>query len=41
MKHVEDCLSARKDRESSFLNCVSTVKFVQRCFAVLTAEEVL
>ena len=29
MKHVQDCLSVRKDLESSFLHCGSLVKFVQ------------
>ena len=48
MKHVHDCLSARKDRESSFHYCRSTAKFVQPCLyavkpdkAVLTSEKVL
>ena len=41
MKHALDCLSARKDRESSFHYCGSTVKLVQPCLAVLTAQEVL
>ena len=29
MKHLEACLSAREDRESSFHPCGSTVKLVQ------------
>ena len=29
MKHVQACLSARKDRESSFQDCGSPVRFVQ------------
>ena len=48
MKHVQSCLSARKDPESSFHHCGSLVKLVQACVcaeglakAVLTIEEVL
>ena len=41
MNHVQDCLSARNDRESSFHYCGSTVKLVQPCLAVSTAEEAL
>ena len=29
MKHVEACLSAREDRESSFHHCGGTVRLVQ------------
>ena len=29
MKHVQACLSAREDRESSFDRCGSTVRLVQ------------
>ena len=29
MKHVEDCLSAREDRESSFHHCGGSVRLVQ------------
>ena len=31
MKHVDGCLSATDDRESSFHHCGSTVKLVQAC----------
>ena len=31
MKHVEACLSAREDGESSFLRCGGTVRLVQSC----------
>ena len=31
MKHVEACLSAREDRESSFHRCAGTVRLVQAC----------
>ena len=31
MAHVEACLSARYDRESSFYNCVGPVRLVQAC----------
>ena len=31
MKHVEACLSAREDRESSFHRCADTVRLVQAC----------
>ena len=31
MKHVEDCLSAREDRESSFHRCGGTVRLEQAC----------
>ena len=31
MKHVEACLSAIEDRESSFHHFVSTVMLVQAC----------
>ena len=31
VKHVEDCLSAREDRESSFHHCGRPVKLVQAC----------
>ena len=31
MKHVQDCLSARKDLESSFHHCGSPMKLVQAC----------
>ena len=48
MKHVETCLSAREDRESSFHHCGYAVKLVQACFvqerrdkAVLTTEQEL
>ena len=41
MKHAQNCLSARKDRERSFHYCGSTVKLVQPSLAVLTAEEAL
>ena len=29
MEHVEDCLSAREDRESSFHHCGGSVRLVQ------------
>ena len=32
MKHVEACLSAREDRESSFYRCGGPVRLVQACF---------
>ena len=48
MKHVQACLSAREDRESSFHHCGSPLRLVQACLnarkpdkAVLTSEEVL
>ena len=41
MKNVQYCLSGRKDRENSFHYGGSTVKLVQPCLAVSTAEEVL
>ena len=41
MKHVQACLSARKDRENCFHYLGITVKLVQPCLAVSTAEEVL
>ena len=31
MKHVQACLRAREDRESSFDRCGSPVKLVQAC----------
>ena len=31
MKHIDGCLSARDDRESSLHHCGSTVKLVQAC----------
>ena len=31
MKHVEPCLSARDDRESSFDRCGGLVRLVQAC----------
>ena len=31
MKHVETCLSAIEDQESSFLHFGSTVRLVQAC----------
>ena len=31
MKHVEACLSARDDRESSFYHCGGAVRLVQVC----------
>ena len=31
MKHVEACLSAREDRESSFHRCAGIVRLVQAC----------
>ena len=31
MKHVQACLSAREDRESSFHRCGGPVKLVQDC----------
>ena len=34
MKHVEDCLSARENRESSFDHFGSTVRLVQACLGV-------
>ena len=34
MKHVQACLSARKDGESSFLHCGGPVKLVQTCLCV-------
>ena len=48
MKHVQACLSARDDRESSFHHCGSPVRHVQACLcvghhdnAVLMSEGVL
>ena len=34
MKHVQTCLSARKDGESSFHNCGGPVKLVQACLCM-------
>ena len=34
MKHVQACLSAREDRESSFHRCGGPVRFVQACLCV-------
>ena len=34
VKHVQACLSARKDGESSFLHCGGPVKLVQNCLCV-------
>ena len=31
MKHVQACLSAREDRESSFHHCEGPVRFMQAC----------
>ena len=31
MKHVQGCLSARRDGQSTFLHCGSPVKLVQTC----------
>ena len=31
MKHVQACLSARKDLQSSFDHCKGAVKLVQTC----------
>ena len=31
MKHVQACLGARDDRESSFHHCVGPVRFVHAC----------
>ena len=31
MKHVQACLSAREDRESSFHNCGGPVRLGQAC----------
>ena len=33
MKHVQHCLSAREDRESSFRNCGDPVRMVQACLS--------
>ena len=48
MKHVEACLSAREDRESSFHHCGGSVGWCKPVYvrerpdnAVLTSEEVL
>ena len=46
MKHVEACLCAREDRESSFHRCGGTVRLEQACLretlhkSVLTSEDV-
>ena len=34
MKHVQACLSSKKDRESNFLGCESAVRLVQACLNV-------
>ena len=34
VKHVEACLSAREDRESSFHHCGGPVRLVQICLCV-------
>ena len=34
MKHVQACLSARKDGESSFLHCGGPLQMVQTCSCV-------
>ena len=34
MKHVEACLSAREDRESSFHHGGGTLRLVQACLCV-------
>ena len=46
VKQLQACLSARKDRESSFLHCGSPGRLVQDCLcarnpdkSVLTSEE--
>ena len=48
MKHVHGCLSAREERESSFLHSVGLVRLVNACLCtgkpdktLLTSEEVL
>ena len=48
MKHVQACLSAREDRQSSFHRCGGPVRLVQACLyaerpdkVVLISEEVL
>ena len=48
MKHVHGCLSAREERESSFLHCVGLVRLVNACLStgkpdktILTSKEVL
>ena len=39
MKHVEACLSARKDGESSFHHCGGLVKLVQACLNARKIEK--
>ena len=34
MNHVQDCLSIKNDRESSFERCGAPVKLVQPCLSV-------
>ena len=48
MKHVEACLCARDDRESSFYRCGGRERLVQTCLcagnpfkAALTSEDML
>ena len=39
MKHVEACISARKDRESSFHHCGGSVKLGQACLCARNHRE--
>ena len=48
MKHVQACLSAREDRESSFHRCGSPLRFLKACLcaenpdkAIYTSQEML
>ena len=48
MKHVQACLSAREDRESSFQRCGGPLRFLQACLcagnpdkAAFTSQEML
>ena len=39
MKHMEACISARKDRESSVHHCGGSVKLVQACLTARRHRE--
>ena len=41
MKHVEACISGRKDQESSFLHCGGFVKLGQACLSGRRIEKAL
>ena len=41
MKHVQACLSARDDRESSFHRCGGRVSHVQACLCARNSDKVV